>query len=391
MLKPELSRARQALCALLLLPLLCACSSSDQRTDENDGDAPARVVFGDDVFISGLEVRADGDDIASLYMAGEDVLSEAAISDSVYAAGRSIELLGAVGGNVHAAGMDVRVAAPVAGDAKLTGYDIELKASLGGNLLASGFRIALDAPISGYALLSGKNINVNSVINGDLSLAGQNVNFGPEARVLGKLLIYERAAGSVTVPDYVADLSQIERRSWRDHRRGNDFFDFFGAFAAFIGWVAFITVLATLTAWLAPSYLSAVRERLRAAPFKSLGYGCFGLSAALGSVVVLGLTIIGAVLIPLVVLAVMLATLAAYVLGAYWLGELAWSVVSKTQAQSFPQYLLTASVGAALISILGLIPVLGWLAVFALVLMGLGVFAMRIMGLRLFVKEAAKS
>ena len=389
MLMPKLSRARQALCALLLLPLLIACGSSDQRTD--DGDGPARFVFGDDVFLSGLEVRAAGEGIASLYMSGEDLLSEVGISDSVYAAGRTIELLGAIGGNVHAAGMDVRVAGPVAGDAKLTGYDVELKASLGGDLLASGFRIAIDAPVAGYALLSGRNIDINSVINGDLSVYGQNVNFGPEARVLGKLLIYERDAGSVQVPDYVADLSQIERRSWRDHRRGNDFFDFFGAFAAFIGWIVFVTVLATLAAVLAPNYLIALRTSLKAAPFKTLGYGCFGLSAALGSVVVLGLTVVGAVLIPLVVLVVMLNLLAAYALVAYWLGELAWSAVRKNQAQSFVQRLLTALVGAVLISILGLIPVLGWIAVFVLILMAMGVFATRIMGVRLFVKEAAES
>ena len=389
MLMPKLSRARQALCALLLLPLLIACGSSDQRTD--DGDAPARFVFGDDVFLSGLEVRVTGEDIASLYMSGEDLLSEAGISDSVYAAGRTIELLGAVGGNVHAAGMDVRVAGPVAGDAKLTGYDVELKASLGGDLLVSGFRIAIDAPVAGYALLSGRNIDINSVINGDLSVYGKNVSFGPEARVLGKLLIHERDPGSVQVPDYVADLSQIERRSWRDHRRGNDFFDFFGAFAAFIGWIVFITLLATVVAVLAPNYLIALRTQLKAAPFKTLGYGCFGLSAALGSVIVLGLTFIGAVLIPLVVLVVMLSLLAAYALVAYWLGELAWSAVRKNQAQSLVQRLLAALVGAVLISILGLIPVLGWIAVFVLILMALGVFTTKIMGVRLFVKEAAES
>ena len=390
MLMPELSSAHsKLLCALLLLPLLVACGYSDPRTD--DGNDPMRFVFGDDVFISGLEVRVTDDDIASLYMSGEAVLSEVAINDSIYAAGRTIELLGAVGGNVHAAGMDVRVAGPVAGNAKLTGYDIELKASLGGDLLASGFRIAIDAPVAGYALVSGKNINVNSTISGDLGLYGRNVNFGPEARVLGKLLIHEHDPGSIQVPDYVADESQIERRSWHDHHRGSDFFDFFGALSAFIGWVIFVTVLAILAAWLAPSYLVNLRTSVKTAPFKTLGYGCFGLSAALGSVLVLGFTIIGAVLIPLVVLAVMLAVLVAYVLGAYWLGELARSAVSKNQAQSFVQRLLTAAVGSVLISGLGLIPVLGWLAVFALVLIGLGMLTIRIMGLRLFVKEAAES
>ena len=391
MLISKFLAVRPSLCALfssaLLLPLLVACGSSDEQRE----GASARFVFGDDVFIGGLEVRATGDDIASLYMSGEDLLSEVAVSDSVYAAGRTIDLLGTVGGNVHAAGMDVSVAGSVAGDAKLTGYDIELKGSLGGDLLASGFRISIDAPIAGYALVSGKNININSVINGALGVAGRNVSFGPEARVLGKLLIYERDVGSVQVPDYVADESQIERHSMRDYRRSSDFFDFFGALAAFLGWIVFITVLATLSAVLAPGYLSTLRVKFKSAPFKTLGYGCFALSAALGSVLVLAFTIVGVVLIPLIVLIVMLSILAAYALGAYWLGELALSLARKTQAQSFGQHLLTAGVGSVLISILGLIPVLGWLAVFALILMAIGIFATKLLGLRLFVKDVSES
>ena len=360
----------------VILALLAACGGHDTEQEQNRNS----FVFGDDLFVSGLEVEPSGDNVENLYLAGEHLVSDIAINDSAYAAGRSINLRGDIGDNVHAAGMDVVVTSAVQGDAKLTGYNVWLAGDLGGDLIAAGYRITVDAPVAGYALLSGKRVNINNVIAGDLSLTAGQVNFGPEARVGGKLLIYERDEGSVQVPEFVADASQIERRKLADYRRGHDLLNFAGAALALAAWIVVVALLAASLAAFAPSYAATLRERSRGAPFKTLGLGCVGLSLAFGSVLVLALSIIGAVLIPVVVVLTLLGLLLAYILGAYLLGEWARVLIKKPQAEKFLQHLLTAAIGATLISALGFVPLLGWLLVFALVLLGVGVLTAKVIG-----------
>ena len=360
-----------------LIILAALWLSGCERSESEDGTA--KFFLGDDLFISGLDVRISNAEVESLYISGEDLISEANITGSAYSAGRSINLRGNIGRDVYAAGMDVSIEAAVDGDAKLTGYDVALLGALAGDLLASGFKINIEAPVAGYALLSGKRVSLNSTISGDLALTAESVSFGPEARVDGKLIIYQSDRNQIIVPEYVIPESRIERRSLDDFRGGFGVVNFLQSALALLVWLLVLTLAGAILAAVAPNYLSSIRERITAKPFRTLGWGFIAISLATGSIIMLALTIIGAVLIPVVILVTLVALLLAYVIGVYILGTLTLALVKKPKPESFLQHIVAAGVGAVLATALALIPLLGWLLILALVLIGIGAITVKMM------------
>ena len=366
----------RALSLIILAPLWL---SSCERSDSEDG--PAKFFLGNDLFVSGLDVRLSDDEFDSLYISGEDLISEANISGSAYGAGRHVNLRGDIGKDVYAAGMDVIIEGAVSGDAKLTGYDVVLLGDLAGDLLASGFKINIEAPVSGYALLSGKRISLNNIISGDLALAAESISFGPGARIDGKLILYQSDSNDIVVPEYVIPENRIERRSLDDYRnrRGFGVVKFLQSSLALAAWIIAIALAGAILAALAPNYLSSIRERITAKPFRTLGWGFIAISLATGSIIVLALTIIGVVLIPVVVLITLVALLLAYIIGIYILGSLALALAKKPKPETFLQHIIAAGIGALLATAIAFIPWLGWLLLLALVLIGIGAMTAKIM------------
>ena len=366
----------RALSLIILAPLwLSGCERSES------GDGPAKFFLGDDLFVSGLDVRLSDDEFDSLYISGEDLVSEANISGSAYGAGRHVNLRGDIGKDVYAAGMDVIIEGAVDGDAKLTGYDVVLLGDLAGDLLASGFKINIEAPVAGYALLSGKRVSLNNIISGDLALTAESISFGPGARVDGKLILYQSDSNEIVVPEYVIPESRIERRSLDDYRnrRGFGVVKFLQSALALAAWIVAIALAGAILAALAPNYLLSIRERIAAKPFRTLGWGFIAISLATGSIIVLALTIIGAVLIPVVVLITLVALLLAYIIGIYILGSLALALIKKPKPETFLQHIIAAGIGALLATAIAFIPWLGWLLLLALVLIGIGAMTAKIM------------
>ena len=366
----------RALSLIILAPLwLSSCERSES------GDGPAKFFLGDDLFVSGLDVRLSDDEFDSLYISGEDLVSEANISGSAYGAGRHVNLRGDIGKDVYAAGMDVIIEGAVNGDAKLTGYDVVLLGDLAGDLLASGFKINIEAPVAGYALLSGKRVSLNSAISGDLALTAESISFGPGARVDGKLILYQSDSNEIVVPEYVIPESRIERRSLDDYRnrRGFGVVKFLQSALALAAWIVAIALAGAILAALAPNYLLSIRERITAKPFRTLGWGFIAISLATGSIIVLALTIIGVVLIPVVVLITLVALLLAYIIGIYILGSLALALAKKPKPETFLQHIIAAGIGALLATAIAFIPWLGWLLLLALVLIGIGAMSAKIL------------
>jgi len=67
-----------------------------------------------------------------------------------------------------------------------------------------------------------------------------------------------------------------------------------------------------------------------------------------------------------------------YVLGAYAVGAKTLQWVNRPVSETLGGHTLTALVGALIVSIIALIPYLGWAIVFAVLMAGLGSLAVRL-------------
>lgn len=341
-----------------------------------DDDKESHFTLGKDAYLAGTTVVHDRAGVDDLFMAGNNVRSNQAISGSLHLAGRKIHAVGAVGGDAYVAGFDISLTGKVAGDVTASGYYVTI-GEVGGNLRVSGADVTLAGPVSGYALVSGDDVTIEGIINGDLMLSAEDVEFSESARIDGKLILYEEEAGDISVPPGLVPEDRIERRDIAELSEAAadlELWDWRDAFIELLEWVLIITVVAALIASFAPNKLGDLRRNILAKPSRSLLFGFLTLSALVGAAIVLIVTGFGiGVLFALISLVVaLLVAFAGYVVGAYAVGVWLLMLVRKREPDNFAARVLAAVMGVLVVALIALIPILGWLFVMFVALIGAG-------------------
>ncbi len=360
----------------VFVPILCLAFAAPAIADDN-----ANWHFGGDAYMAGRIVTFSGDPVGDLFAAGDKVTATSDINGSAHMAGRYVTLDARVGENFYGAGMGVDVHGPVAGNATIAGEDLSVTEPISGNLRATGQNIDLMAPVAGSAILAGETVTIDSTIYGDVMLSAGSVDWGDHAKISGALDIYTDNPDSITVPSRVADEGQVTFHQ-ADTFKGADVNDekpsLISRLRGWLGGILVVGILGTIFAAAAPAYLSDLRERALARPFKTGLVGLIGLSTLIGSVVFLGMTGIGLILVPFSLIAAVLLGIAGYVVGTYVLGVWALNMTGRTLPRSLGERAVAAFGGAALAALIALIPWLGWLAVMAIFLTGAGALVARI-------------
>lgn len=332
------------------------------------GSGPAGAVAGGrDVFAAGPAVTLEGSVAQDTHAAGFDVEVDADTGGNVYAAGVAVTIRATVGEDLTAAGMSLRTAASAVtqGNARLAGGSLTIGGPVGGALAAAGGEIILNAPIGG-----------------DVWLVGESISFGPDAQVAGTLTY--SSPHEVTVPESVAPAARVV---FRPMERGAFFEEmreswgaaeypvlptFMTLFAGFLVTLAFLVVIGAVCLAFLPERVERLRAEALARPGLSLLAGVLGLSALVGLIPVSAATIIGIPLVPFAVLALILAWTLGYILGAYALALRMWAALGGAAEPGLAGRLAALAAGIAVFALLNFIPFFGWLANFALVLLGLG-------------------
>jgi len=136
------------------------------------------------------------------------------------------------------------------------------------------------------------------------------------------------------------------------------------------GWwqLLFLPIVALVVSALFPQTTQRVGRRVRAGFWPSLGWGFVGLAAALFLLIVLAVTIVGLLVVVPAALALVAGLLFCVACVAAMLGQL----VLSSSARYRDNPIACAVVGAALVSLVSLVPVLGGIAVFVATVAGFG-------------------
>ncbi len=342
----------------------------------------ARTWMGDDVFLAGDDIIHNEPGADDLFMAGETLRVEAPISGTAHLAGRLILVQSDVGGDVYAAGYDVEMNSSVSGDVTLAGYEVIVSAPIGGDVRAAGSKVRIDAPVSGTAILSGELVTVNSVIDGDVAITAVDLVFGANSRINGTLTIYDDDPDRFDISEAVVPADRIERRTveqWVED----------GMYVVRPSWgqrvggiivgILVVAGVATLLVALAPGPIARLRERALDKPFRVLWFGFLALSVLVGSGILFAMTLVGILVLPAAVVATLVIGLIGYVLGTYILGVGIWGAIGKPMPANLGSKAIAALIGATVAALIALIPLLGWLFILALVLMGVGAMTVSIL------------
>jgi len=336
--------------------------------------------IGQDAFLAGSTVVHSDAGADDLFMAGETVRVEAPIAGSAHLAGRRVEIDQTIGGDLYAVGMDVFLRGALAGDASVSGYTVEIRDAVGEDLRASGANVTVAGPVAGTALLAGDILRIESAISGDVQLSARQVEFGPEARIDGMLTLLSEAPGDIEVPPHVIPEDRITRRQvegWQRELRSVGAVGWWQVLWRFLMGVLVTAALVALVAAVLPGPLAEMRRRLLAAPLRSLWFGFLGLSTMTGAAILLAMTLIGMFLTPAVLVLAILLGVAGYFIAVYAFGVGLLMAAGRAEPASLGERVLAGALGAVVAGLIGLVPLVGWLFVFALGLAGAGGLIMR--------------
>lgn len=364
-----------------LLTLLALLSQSAWAETED-----AQLDIAGDVFRAGETASHDSGTAKDVFLAGETVRVTAPVTENAHLAGRWITVDGPIGGDLYAAGMEITARAPVTGDISVAGYEITLPAT-GGDLRVTGSQVTIGGAVAGYALVTAEHLNLDGPVTGDIHATVRSIEFGPDARVDGRLVLYETEPGTIEVPDAVAPADRIERRDlaeWDAEIARYRDIGWSGMVARFLMGLLVVAGLAALAAALIPGALAAMRARLLDDPLRSLWFGFLAHSAMIGAVVILIMTVLGLFFAPAVAILAVLAGFAGYVIGVYALGVAILRTAGRPIPENWTERAIAGGIGAVIAGLVGLIPFFGWLVVLALTLTGLGAAVLHFLRPRFF-------
>lgn len=335
---------------------------------------------------AGPTVSIDSSVTEDQYLAGGNVTIRAQAAGDVTAAGGKILVDGQIGGDVTAAGGAIDLLGRVLDDARLAGGMLTIGAKVDGDLVAAGGSVSVlrDSMISGRAWLGGGRVEVlgrigrelkaaggevliDGVVDGDVHVVGRQIRIGPAARIAGNLTYTSRREALI---DSGARIDGMVKRL----PATKTMMPSFAVAAGVMGglWLVGLIVTGTALVLIFPAATTRLTQTIQQNSGQCALVG-FALLAAVPVAALISLMMLVAVPFGLALIALYLtALLAAYLTGALWLGEraLSWLGGGRSGRRWWRAGFLTITL--ILLALIGWVPILGWLIVLAIVVLGLG-------------------
>lgn len=373
-------KSRGLLASLILLIWISTAHSALFKSDnwvsvekehEILGDLYA---FGGDVDISGVvkgdlitaaqHIFIDGTVTQNLYAAGQKIRITGEIAHDLWGFAQSIELDGKIDGGFRGACAELLINCPVKGDIIVGAGKVVIahKAVVQGNLYVGAGELEIKGEVHGEVIGDVQKFKLSGLITGDVDLSVEEIAFEPSGKIDGDFTYKSANPLDSEYKDQITGEITFKKADGKHKAIG------------FPGWCKVLMFLAAIAAAfiIIAFFTGRLRENFDAftdQPWKTLLIGFLGLIVIPVIIVIAFATLIG---IPL---SIIIAALYGIFLYLAWV--IAGILLGRSIIQLFrvvePSLLLSALLGIAVLSLLGLIPFAGGLFYFAAVLFGMGI------------------
>jgi len=327
------------------------------------------------------------------------------VNDDIYAGAGTISIEGTVNGNVIAGGGTITVAGSITRDLIVGGGTVNVTGHVGGSIIAAGGNLTINGPVAQDVVVTGGAIDIGSgaTIGRDLVVAGGMATVAaPVTRRVqmsaGNLTLKNRVGGDVRgqVDHLKLDGSQIAGNL--DYTSNNAVQLVNGARVAgttirhtptdqgggagngFLGWLRELIgffALGLLLIFLLPGISTRAIDTLRSQPWPSLGIGAaiLVITPIVALIVfIIGVLIggwwLGVLLLPIWILVLAIGyVVSGFLVGRLLFARLGWASYHDALALLGGLFVLT---------VLGLLPVLGGLIGLAALVFGAGALALTV-------------
>ncbi len=349
---------------------------------------PSRpAVPGDDIWRAGAQINVAADNHYDVWAAGALAAVRGTVGHELHAAGAEVDVDTTTQGNAYVAGAIVSVAGRYAHDLYVAGARVDITAIVDGALKAGGARVLVrpQTQVRGLTQLAGADVVFAGVSHGRTEIYGDTIQI--DGRIAGDLLVRARSVtigktavidGNVTFQTFnepvIAKGAVIRGRQTTTLPQPQ--VNRFQAAQALFGLVLFSIAAGFMAGFVLLVVRRAFVERavaaLRNRPGHSFGLGVLMFILVPLIALVLMATVIGIPTALLVLFAVPLLWLVGTVIAAFTMGDFLVNRVPRPRG--FFGELWQLIVGLVVLSVIGIIPYLGFLTWLAALLAGLGAF-----------------
>jgi hypothetical protein len=263
---------------------------------------------------------------------------------------------------------DVKVDGTVEGDVRSGVGDVVVNGEVGGSIKAGSGDVEVNGPVGGDIDAGFGDVHINSVVDGDVEVGRGDVDLGPGGFVRGGVHYgsgefsgnREAVEGTIRAGAMGPDM---------DHGMDHDWGGF--GILDIVSWLFAATLFvacSVLVAVIAPGPLSAAARKADESPAMSLLFGVASVPAVVVLCVVLAVSIIGIPLLLLLAPAYLALVFFGALVAAFFVGRRVIFAIGRYHVGNA----MAAVVGALILAVAYLIPVLGDIFLYGFALFGAG-------------------
>lgn len=355
------------LAVAFLTPLVVG--AADVNVGEQASVAQSTTIP-DDTYLAGGSVMHSGTIRGDLAAVGGSVVISGPVSGDVLVGGGSITITGAVGDDVRFGGGTITVQGTVAGDVVGGGGQVALGGSkVGGDVVIGAGSIAIETPVAGDLLLGGGDVYINSAVDGSVRMYAERVRFGPKALIQGTLVY---SSPQEAILEAGAQVKGEIRYTPVEQAVPENPASSLGALAGV--WVvskAFMMLLGALAfGYFFSRYSQELVTRVVAKPWAEGARGIVFIIVVPVLVLILLISVIGITLGLMTLFAYIAALIAVSMVAPIIVGGILYKVLFS--ASAYEVHWKSILLGVVILSILSILPIVGWLLKFLIYAVTLG-------------------
>jgi cytoskeletal protein CcmA (bactofilin family) len=328
----------------------------------------------DDLYAAGGNVTIAGNVMGDAVVSGGMVIVTGNIQQDVLIAGGNLSVLGPVGDDVRAAGGNITISAPVAGDVLAAGGQVVIAsgADVGKDAVLAGGSITIDGHVKGKVDASGGEVTINGTVDGNVSIKSGRVILGEHAVINGSLSY--QSLKQATIATGAVIKGQTNYQQLQGASRGQI------ARARIFGGI-FKVIMLFISAWVLHLIFRRRSTKVIARPIATfwwhLLWGFISIIIIPIAAVILMVTVVGIPLGIITLIGYFLLLALSWIITPVIIGSLVYMWWEKSRASGNTTMVPrvnweTILLGVLVFTIVGYIPVIGWLVncVFMLVAFG---------------------
>ena len=344
--------------------VLLACSGQQSQNEI--------VRRGDDVLGSGSTPEVIDSVAGDVMLAGGEVRFSGETGGDYLGIGGRQTINGRVHGALRAVGGRIHLTAAVTRNATMAGgaLTVDRDAVIDGNAYLAGGSVRVDGAVRGGVFVSGGTVVLNGPIGADVEVIAEELSLGPGAAIAGGLR-YRVPAGKVHIDPHARVTGPTTVLPAVTGGRG--------AYVIGLLWLFGFLVVGAVIVALLPRLMDDAADVIGVRPGWSAIVGLGWIILLPIAVVLVACTIIG---LPLALLAAVVYGISLYigrVTLAIWLGK---HVLGARVRAGRSGTLLSFGIGGVLLLLVGMLPVIGSIALFIATVLGLGALLVRVHTLR---------